>query len=217
MVKVGQIFGNLVVTEHSPITKRSSNQEDRWYCQCTACGDRVRLHESLLTKGIATSCGAHCGSPTVTRNQCPTGTSHGPDVTEYNTWRRMWLRVYHKTDKDYGYYGFKGITIHPSWKDFDVFLSDVGKKPITYDSGGNLENYSLDRISANSGNIHYEPGNCKWATQKEQNLNKGNCRPLVIYEGKEMTYVEAAKRKGIHRTTLASRIDKHGVDKALSM
>lgn len=48
---------------------------------------------------------------------------------------------------------------------FEEFLADIGKKP--------QANLSLDRIN-NEGN--YQPGNCRWATAKEQRHNQTDMR-----------------------------------------
>lgn len=61
---------------------------------------------------------------------------------------------------DYARYGGRGITICERWLTFANFLADMGERP---------EGRTLDRIN-NSGN--YEPGNCRWATASEQQLNK---------------------------------------------
>lgn len=46
------------------------------------------------------------------------------------------------------------------WRNsFERFLADMGEKP---------KGKTLDRIDNNRG---YEPGNCRWATPKEQSLN----------------------------------------------
>jgi hypothetical protein len=84
----------------------------------------------------------------------------------YSTWRNMHRRCYSTENKDYEYYGGRGITICERWHDFSNFLADVGDRP---------EGKTLDRID-NNGN--YEPSNIRWATQKEQydNSRKENMK-----------------------------------------
>lgn len=58
------------------------------------------------------------------------------------------------------YYGGRGITVCAQWRRFDNFLADMGLKP--------HPSLTIDRINS-AGN--YEPGNCRWATRKQQSDN----------------------------------------------
>lgn len=48
------------------------------------------------------------------------------------------------------------VTVCDSWLTFANFLADMGERP---------EGLTLDRLDWSKG---YEPGNCRWATRKQQ-------------------------------------------------
>jgi hypothetical protein len=82
---------------------------------------------------------------------------------EYYSWGNMRSRCLNPNADDYRFYGGRGITICDSWSSFENFLRDMGPKP--------GPKYTLER---NDSNGNYEPGNCRWATNTEQNRNKRN-------------------------------------------
>jgi hypothetical protein len=59
---------------------------------------------------------------------------------------------------------------------FENFLTDVGCRP--------SPKHSLDRYPNNDGN--YEPGNCRWATIKEQTENKRKVGALSRFTTEEL-------------------------------
>lgn len=85
---------------------------------------------------------------------------------EYISWIQMRQRCLNQNHHAYARYGGRGITICPEWSEYAVFLADMGRRPIL--------RASLDRRD-NDGN--YEPGNCRWATAKEQSANKTHSSP----------------------------------------
>lgn len=89
----------------------------------------------------------------------------------------------------------RGIVVCEQWSNnFDAFLADMGPRPSPA--------HSLDRIN-NDGN--YEPSNCRWATQSQQNFNKRNARVLE-FRGERLHITEWAKRVGISYRIINMRL-----------
>ena len=78
----------------------------------------------------------------------------------YHSWEAMIQRCENPNNSRYKDWGGRGIKVCERWHDFRNFFADMGVRSF---------GLMLDRIN-NDGN--YEPGNCRWATQKEQNNNK---------------------------------------------
>lgn len=125
-------------------------------------------------------------------------------VRAYRIWEGLKNRCRNPRNRAYKYYGGRGITVCERWLDFDNFLRDMGLPP---------KEGSLDRIN-NDGN--YEPGNCRWATIREQANNKrSNIR--LTFQGNTLTLAEWAKRLDIPRTTLVRRYrDGRAIEEILS-
>lgn len=134
-----------------------------WLCMCE-CGKLVLGVGRTLRKGVTLSCGC------LTREKLAVSSRaarlrHGeasPNTKEYRAWKAAKARCYDPKSAFYHRYGGRGISMCERWRhSFEAFLSDMGRKP--------SHDMSLDRIN-NEGN--YEPGNCRWATAKQQANNK---------------------------------------------
>ncbi len=129
---------------------------------------------------------------------------------EHATWRRIIQRCTNPNVERYPRYGGRGITICDRWlepegKGFINFIEDMGNRP--------SKEHSIERAD-NNGN--YEPGNCKWATRKEQCRNRTTSH-YIEYNGQVKTIAEWSEITEVKQLTLLARIRKGwSIEKALT-
>jgi ribosomal protein L19 len=112
----------------------------------------------------------------------------------YPTWQGMCRRCSDPRHVAYHRYGGRGITVCERWKEnFWAFVADIGDRPA---------GRTLNRID-NDGN--YEPGNCNWATQKEQSANQ-SCKRVLTFNGLTLTITQWAQKTGLTAFALRKRI-----------
>lgn len=135
----------------------------------------------------------------VRTNRTTHGYASGSNKTpEYRIWSAIKKRCLRETDPAYSDYGGRGITIHPAWaNDFAAFLAYVGPRP--------SKKHSIDRYPDNDGN--YEPGNVRWATQKEQCRNTRANRKLTI-NGETKCIAEWAEVCGLTPAMIGRRLSR---------
>ena len=122
----------------------------------------------------------------------------------HQCWRDMRQRCNNPNSQRYYTHGARGIKVCNEWEDsYENFVSDMGHKP---------EGYTIDRIDNNQG---YSKENCRWATPKEQALNRRTNR-LITFNGQTKTITEWAHELGIFHNGLSKRLKTMPLEKALS-
>lgn len=152
----GQTFGRWTALDRDPSRKPGVY----WRCQCS-CGGLSSVLAFTLTSGRSKSCGCRWAELAAWQFTTHGHTRGKVNSRTFNSWSKMRRRVLDQKSINYADYGGRGIAICSRWQEFAAFLEDMGECP----SGK-----SLDRYPNNDGN--YEPGNCRWATPKEQSNNR---------------------------------------------
>ncbi len=197
----GHRYGKLTVLHRH--SEKSKSGRIMWFCVCD-CGKTCVVQSNNLRSGNTKSCGCE-GSRTKIGQKFAT---HGipDDHPVYRAWNEMKKRCYSENHKNYNRWGRRGIRVCDEWLyDFKAF----------YDwslENGWEKGLSIDRID-NDGN--YEPSNCRWATAREQAINRSSTI-WIECGGERLCLIDWSRKTGLCKDTIKQRL-KRGwtVEKAL--
>lgn len=194
-------FGRLTVIDFGGYDIRNNGEKcSMWICKCDCGTERFRVEAHSLMTGNTRSCG--CLHKELAKH-------HGTGTRLYQTYRNMINRCYREDAINYRLYGAVGIEVCDEWRGdngFDAF------REWAYTNGYNNE-LTIDRIDNSKG---YCPGNCRWATPKEQ-ANNTSHNAYIEYDGRIQTLAQWSEEIGIRAGTLKARIDAWGdVEKAMT-
>jgi hypothetical protein len=145
-IPAGTVFGRLTVIGSAYAL---SDRHAYWLCRCE-CGRETTVRGSVLRSGNTKSCG--CLQRDWVRQLKLT---HGVYRHEhYILWRNIMTRCLDPGSHAAKWYGDRGITVCPEWRDAAAFCvwmdANMGPRP---------PGMSFDRIRNDS---NYEPGNVRW-------------------------------------------------------
>jgi hypothetical protein len=194
----GESFNRLTVLKQE-VVKVSGRNRTFLLCSCS-CGNTSSVEYYKLIYGHTKSCGCLLAEQRLftTIHGCANKNNR---PYEYTLWRNIKDRCFRKENKDYIDYGGRGISLYDGWVDsFIDFYRYIGERPSKL--------HSLDRIDNSKG---YEPGNVRWATQKDQCRNKRN-NVILTVNGESLCLTEWAEKLGVSLQTLSSRYCQLGWD-----
>jgi len=192
---IGRKFGKLLVVS----TAENAGRRTMWLCKCD-CGNTKVINADPLNRGLTKSCGCLTKETTAKRSFKHGHTINHTHSKEWKSWSHAKSRCLNKKDFKYRIYGARGIIMSPEWvNDFTSFIKYMGPCP---------KGHSLDRINVNG---NYEPGNCRWASAKEQALNTRKNVYCNIF-GRRMTLSQIADELKLTRQYVHSRIRYHNDD-----
>lgn len=187
----GKRFGRLIVIKENGRTKSGSKL---WLCQCD-CGKSVIASQGNLKRGNTMSCGCIMQI-------------HGESRTRlYSIWRHMKHRCTNINDKDYNYYGGKGIKVCKDWDNYENFRDWAV-------SSGYDDTLTIDRINPNKD---YEPNNCRWITSSENSARVVHAKSarFLNVDGELKNETQLAKEIGVVQQTIHAWIKKYGENGAI--
>ena len=161
-----------------------------WRCQCE-CGNEV-IKRSKKVK-TANSCGCK-------RNEfLKSGMAHrihgGSGTRLHKIWKGVLYRCSNKNDPDYG---GRGIQVCGEWRNDFTTFRDWSLK------NGYSEDLTIDRIDNNG---HYEPEDCRWATQIQQVNNTQQNHWLTLF-GETHTIAQWSRKTGISVSAIKHRLER---------
>lgn len=155
----GRRFGKLTILQRHGSTVQGLAL---WRCRCDCGTEFNRSGSEIRVAGEKARCRT-CGYDSMVSNR----TIHGETGTYLHTaWMNARRRVTDKSHPRFDDWGGRGITMFVEWMgsygEFrEYVLNTLGPRP--------SEDHTLDRADNDKG---YEPGNLRWATHSEQQLNK---------------------------------------------
>ena len=192
----GRRFGKLVALTY--IKGEPPKYKSQWLCVCDCGNEKIAKSENLV-RGKTKSCGCdrHANRVAQLTKHGHTGGEKGRPSPTYQAWHAMRQRCTNPNTAQWLDYGGRGISVCDRWADFRNFLEDMGERP---------EGKTLDRWPDKNGN--YEPGNCRWATPKEQTENqrtkiKNSDLAPLLFAAKDVVAANDNVQQAIDRLAIA--------------
>lgn len=189
----GQRFGFLTVLRRATREEipRRHDTPSHWLVRCDCGVERLAIGKRLIS-GVTKICArnGHSFKSYNVRGLARMGT-----VSGYKSWDGARQRCFNPNDDSFADYGGRGITMCDRWREsFDAFLADMGPRPSS--------DHTIERINNDSD---YEPGNCRWATAKEQARNTRRSF-YVEYRGVRRLLLDVCEDVGAPYSAVAGRL-----------
>jgi hypothetical protein len=156
-----------------------------WRCECQCGNKEVYVPANMLVSLNTGSCGC-------------SRTKHGDTYTIlYQKWRDIIQRCRNPRNKRYKDYGGRGITVCDQWLEYENFRNWALEN-------GYDDKLTIDRVDNHQG---YCPGNCRWATRKEQQRNMRS-NHLLTACGQTKTLIEWSENTGLAYNTIRLRLKR---------
>lgn len=164
-------------------------------CKCNTCGYIFEKRWFDISKA----------------NTCTHLNSAGMLIQKKEKWQNKKLqrvfvgmvdRCYNKNDKNYKWYGQKGVRICNEWMQHPELFEQWAL------SSGYKNSLTIDRIDSSKD---YSPDNCQWLSMAENTRRAGKVNWITVGD-ETLTGKQWAARLGIGTNTINNQIREHGFD-----
>ncbi len=118
---------------------------------------------------------------------------------------KMLHRCYNPNDKDYKWYGGKGVRVYDEWVENPQLFERWAL------SNGYDDSLSIDRIDSSKG---YYPENCRWITMRENSTYKSTTS-LINVDGEIHSGIGWSKILGIGQNKVNEYIREYGLENTI--
>ena len=185
---IGSKYGKLTIINKTENTKSG---HAAYSCLCD-CGTTKIATAASLNGGQTVSCGCFKRNRLGLSNK-----THGMSNTFiYKVWTGIKRRCYNENEEFYHHYGGRGIKMCDEWLNDPQAFIDWAL------SNGYKHGLWIERID-NDGD--YTPINCRWATIKEQSMNRRTNRFFTV-RGITASLKEFSIITGIGQATIIHRL-----------
>ena len=185
---IGRKYGRLTVLEFDKKTQKC-------FCECE-CGNRIWVYRTNIQRKSKPNTQS-CGCLWKEQNAKSKYIKDADHARIYRIWSNIKSRCNNKNSTQYQWYGAKCIKVCKEWQQFEPFNAWAR-------TTGYKKNLTIDRIDSCKG---YEPSNCRWVSQSEQNINRTS-NIYVNYNGTNIKLFLICKKKGISPRLAYNRIKK---------
>lgn len=181
----------------------TSGRVKKFICKCD-CGNEKLIKPTYWYRGTVKSCGCMT-KELLSQNHvsCKARIEHTDALDRIRRiYNGMKQRCYNPKNTKWDCYGGRGIKICDEW------LQDRQKFEQWSLTHGYEEGLTIDRIDVNG---NYEPDNCRWITNKEQQSNRRLYKGGVEYNGKRYAFKDLCNQFGVSDMFVKYRISVMGM------
>ncbi len=170
--------------------------ETRWICRCD-CGEETEVSRGHLKSGKVKTCGCSKGMRTQK-------IKHSLEINDSDLKRlrsirgNMIERCYNSNNKSFSNYGGRGIEVCKEWIESPLAFCIWAK------NNGYRSDLTIDRINVNG---NYEPNNCRWISNFDQQSNRRN-NVYIECAGEKHTIAQWSRITGLDEGTIRRKNKK---------